>query len=55
MYYQGIVEGLEDLGRDLIAKRGKEVEVIQCKLISEQGHSRETYLPAVWYDTQVLG
>ncbi|MHC4394510.1 MAG: hypothetical protein ACYS1A_02530 [Planctomycetota bacterium] len=31
VYYQGIVEGLEDLGRDLIAKKGKEIEVIQCK------------------------
>jgi len=31
VYYQGIVEGLEDLGRDLIAKKRKEIEVIQCK------------------------
>ncbi len=29
--YQGIEAGLEDLGRDLIAKRGKERKVIQCK------------------------
>ncbi len=31
VYYQGIVEGFEDLGRDLIAKKRKEIEVIQCK------------------------
>lgn len=31
VYYQGIVEGLEDLGRDLIGKKDNEVVVIQCK------------------------
>jgi hypothetical protein len=29
--YQGIVQGFEDLGRDLIATRNGEAEVIQCK------------------------
>lgn len=29
--YVGIVRGLEDLGRDLICKKGKEIIVIQCK------------------------
>lgn len=29
--YQGIERGLEDLGRDLICKRGNEVEIVQCK------------------------
>ncbi len=29
--YQGIFEGLDDLGRDLICTRGEEMEVIQCK------------------------
>ncbi|MBA3736486.1 MAG: restriction endonuclease [Actinobacteria bacterium] len=29
--YHGIFKGLEDLGRDLIAERNGEVEVIQCK------------------------
>jgi len=27
--YQGIIEGLSDLGRDLIAKKGDEVEIVQ--------------------------
>lgn len=31
VHYQGIVAGLEDLGRDLIAKRRSDVQVIQCK------------------------
>lgn len=31
VYYQGIVEGFEDLGRDLIAKKGEETLIIQCK------------------------
>lgn len=31
VYYQGIEEGLEDLGRDLIANRNAEARVIQCK------------------------
>jgi hypothetical protein len=29
--YHGIFKGLEDLGRDLLAERGSEIEVIQCK------------------------
>jgi Restriction endonuclease len=29
--YHGIIKGFEDLGRDLIAERRGEVEVIQCK------------------------
>jgi hypothetical protein len=35
VYYQGIIEGLEDLGRDLIAKKGNEIAVIQCKYWSQ--------------------
>ena len=31
VFYQGIEAGLEDLGRDLIAKRDGEIRVIQCK------------------------
>jgi hypothetical protein len=29
--YQGILEGFEDLGRDLICRRGSEVVIVQCK------------------------
>ena len=31
VYYQGIIKGFDDLGRDLIATKGKEVIVVQCK------------------------
>ncbi len=33
--YQGIVEGFNDLGRDLIVIRGDEIQVIQCKYWSQ--------------------
>jgi hypothetical protein len=29
--YQGIIAGFDDLGRDVIARRGDEVRIIQCK------------------------
>jgi hypothetical protein len=31
VYYQGIIKGFDDLGRDLIVTKGKEVNIIQCK------------------------
>lgn len=31
VHYQGIFEGLDDLGRDLIVERDGELEVVQCK------------------------
>jgi hypothetical protein len=44
VYYQGIVEGLADLGRDLIAKKGKEIEVIQCKYWSKHKTIHEKHI-----------
>lgn len=44
VYYQGIVEGLEDLGRDLIAKKGKEIEVVQCKYWSQYKTIHEKHI-----------
>jgi len=44
VYYQGIIEGLEDLGRDLIAKKGKEIEVIQCKYWSQNKTIHEKHI-----------
>lgn len=29
--YQGIIEGFDDLGRDLVCVRGNEIEIVQCK------------------------
>lgn len=42
--YQGMIAGLEDMGRDLIALRGDEVEVIQCKRWSQRKTIHEKHL-----------
>ena len=44
VYYQGIVKGLEDLGRDLIAKKRKEIEVIQCKYWAQHRTIHEKHI-----------
>jgi hypothetical protein len=44
VYYQGIIEGLEDLGRDLIAKKGNEIAVIQCKYWSQYKTIHEKHI-----------
>jgi hypothetical protein len=31
VHYQGAIKGFEDLGRDLICKRGNEFVIVQCK------------------------
>jgi len=35
VYYQGIVEGFDDLGRDLIVSNGNRVQIVQCKYWSK--------------------
>jgi hypothetical protein len=42
--YQGIVEGFEDLGRDLIATKNGTVKVIQCKYWSEHKTIHEKHI-----------
>jgi len=44
VYYQGIVEGLQDLGRDLIATSGSLAEVIQCKHWSQERRIHEKHV-----------
>lgn len=44
VYYQGIVEGLADLGRDVIASQGKDVIVIQCKYWSQEKVIHEKHI-----------
>ena len=44
VYYQGILEGYEDLGRDLIAKRGGRTLVIQCKCWSTHKTIHEKHI-----------
>lgn len=35
VYYQGILEGFDDLGRDLICRKGEQTIIIQCKRWSQ--------------------
>lgn len=51
--YQGIVKGLEDLGRDLVARRDDEIEVIQCKRWSASKTIHEKHVFQL-YGTVVL-
>jgi len=44
VYYQGIEAGLEDLGRDLIAKKKDEVKVIQCKYWAQHKTIHEKHI-----------
>ena len=47
--FTGAIQGFEDMGRDLIARRGSELRVIQCKYwAQEKNNSLETYFPTVW-------
>lgn len=44
VYYQGIEEGLEDLGRDLIASKRRETKVIQCKYWAQHKTIHEKHI-----------
>jgi len=44
VYYQGIVEGLADLGRDLIASDMNNTEIIQCKCWSQERTIHEKHI-----------
>lgn len=44
VYYQGIIKGFDDLGRDLIATKGKEVTVVQCKYWSRDKTIHEKHI-----------
>lgn len=44
VYYQGIEKGLEDLGRDLIAKNNNEVNIIQCKYWAQHKTIHEKHI-----------
>jgi hypothetical protein len=51
--YHGALRGVEDLGRDLICQKGKEVEVIQCKCWSDERPIRERHVFQL-YGTSIL-
>ena len=42
--YHGVLKGLEDLGRDLICKRGEEVHIVQAKCWSEKKLIHEKHI-----------
>lgn len=42
--YTGIIENLEDMGRDLIARKGKTVIIIQCKNWSQEKTIHEKHI-----------
>jgi len=44
VYYQGIIEGLADLGRDLIAIKDNSAEIIQCKYWSKEKEIHEKHI-----------
>jgi len=44
VYYQGILEGYEDMGRDLIAKKGEKTVVVQCKKWSQHKTIHEKHV-----------
>jgi len=44
VYYQGIIKGFDDLGRDLIATKGREVTVVQCKYWSKDKTIHEKHI-----------
>lgn len=42
--YQGAIEGFSDLGRDIIATKGKIIEVVQCKYWSKEKIIHEKHI-----------
>lgn len=44
VYYQGIVEGFEDLGRDLICVKGNDARIVQCKCWSKKKQIHEKHI-----------
>jgi hypothetical protein len=44
VYYQGIIEGFDDLGRDIVASKENRVEIVQCKYWSQHKEIHEKHL-----------
>jgi hypothetical protein len=44
VYYQGIIEGFEDLGRDLIVVKGNDIEIVQCKYWAQEKTIHEKHV-----------
>lgn len=57
--FHGIIEGFEDLGRDLICKNGMETHIVQCKCwahhkIIHEKHINQLFGTAVMYAVQQM-
>ena len=44
VYYQGIIEGFDDLGRDLVVRYGGDIEIVQCKYWSREKQIHEKHV-----------
>lgn len=44
VFYQGIIEGLADLGRDLVAIKDNSAEIVQCKYWSKEKQIHEKHI-----------
>jgi hypothetical protein len=44
VYYQGIAEGLADLGRDLVCRKDGAAEIVQCKYWSKEKQIHEKHI-----------
>ena len=60
VYYEGIVKGFEDLGRDLICINGEMIEIVQCKYWSQhktihEKHINQLFGTTVMYWIQKFG
>lgn len=51
--YHGAIEGLKDMGRDLIAYKGEDIEIIQCKRWSKNKLIHEKHIFQL-YGTMIL-
>jgi len=49
--YQGILEGFDDLGRDLICKKGQQTLVVQCKCWRQQYQIHEKHVNQLYGTT----
>ena len=54
MEYRGIIDGFEDMGRDLICFKDKEVKVIQCKYWSSKKVIHENHINQLFGTTLKL-
>ena len=55
VYYQGIIEGFNDMGRDLICKKTNETLVVQCKCWSQHKTIHEKHINQLFGTSVMYG